>query len=187
MMEENMRTDQQNTQPLMALNPVGVVRSPIKAPMLMVKDSGLSLELRPEKVKEHHCQVKTGISELVIYKQWEPLLDGVEGFSHILVLYWPHLIDPSRRNLKKVHPMGRKDLPEQGIFATCSPARPNSVLITAVALKERKGNVLTVQGLEAVDGSPIIDIKPYSQSYMVIESLKSPDWMEQIRSELDED
>lgn len=126
-MEENMRTDQQNTQPLMALNPVGVVRSPIKAPMLMVKESGLFLELRTEKVKEHHRQVKTGISELVIYKQWELLLDGVEGFSHILVLYWPHLIDPSRRNLKKVHPMGRKDLPEQGIFATCSPARPGPI------------------------------------------------------------
>ena len=187
MMEENMCTDQQNIQPPMALTPVGVVRSPIKAPILMAKDSGLSLELRTEKVKEHHRQVKTGISELVIDKQWEPLLDGVEGFSHILVLYWPHLIESSRRNLKKVHPMGRKDLPEQGIFATCSPARPNPVLVTAVALKERKGNVLTVQGLEAVDGSPIIDIKPYSQSYMIIEALKSPDWMEQIRSELDED
>ncbi len=171
----------------MVLNPVGVVRSPFKAPMLMAKDSGLSLELRMEKVKEHHGQVKSGISELVLDKQWEALLDGVEGFSHILVLYWPHLLDPCRRNLKKVHPMGRKDLPEQGIFATCSPARPNPVLVTAVALKERKGNVLTVQGLEAVDGSPIIDIKPYSQNYMTIGALKNPDWMTQILNELDED
>ncbi|WP_020589892.1 tRNA (N6-threonylcarbamoyladenosine(37)-N6)-methyltransferase TrmO [Desulfobacter curvatus] len=182
-----MPTDQQNTPASMALNPVGVVRSPFKTPMLMADDSGLSLELRMEKVKEHHRQVKTGISELVIDKQWESLLDGVEGFSHLLILYWPHLMNPARRNLKKVHPMGRKELPEQGIFATCSPARPNPVLVTAVVLKERKGNILTVQGLEAVDGSPIIDIKPYSQSYMIIDSLKSPDWMEQIRSELDED
>lgn len=182
-----MRTDQQTTQPPMTLNSVGVVRSPFKAPILMAKDSGLSLELRMEKVKEHHRQVKTGISELTIDKQWEPLLDGIEGFSHILVLYWPHLIDPSRRNLKKVHPMGRKSLPEQGIFATCSPARPNPVLVSAVALKERKGNVLTVQGLEAVDGSPIIDIKPYSPSYMISEALKSPDWMKQIFKDLDED
>ena len=171
----------------MNLTPVGVVRSPFKTPMLMARDSGLSLELRMEKVKEHHRQVKEGISELVIDKQWEALLDGVDGFSHILVLYWPHLIDPSRRSLKKVHPMGRKDLPEQGIFATCSPARPNPVLVTAVALKKRKGNVLTVQGLEAVDGSPVIDIKPYSKSYMIIESLKSPEWMEQVLRELDEE
>lgn len=181
-----MPADRQNSQSSMALDPVGVVRSALEKPMLTAKDSGLSLELRMEKIKEHHRRVKTGTSELIIYEQWESLLDGIEGFSHILVLYWPHLIDPSRRNLKKVHPMGRKDLPEQGIFATCSPARPNPVLVTAVALKERKNNVLTVQGLEAVDGSPIIDIKPYSQNYMVIESLKSPDWMEQIRSEMDE-
>jgi len=182
-----MCTDHQNTQPPMTLNPVGVVRSPFKAPMLKARDSGLSLELRSEKVKEHYRRVKTGISELVIDKQWEPLLDGVEGFSHILVLYWPHLIDPSRRTLKKVHPMGRKDLPEQGIFATRSPARPNPVLVTAVALKKRTGNVLTVQGLEAVDGSPIIDIKPYSQSYIVNEALKNPDWMEQIIRDLNGD
>ncbi|MGB5986962.1 MAG: tRNA (N6-threonylcarbamoyladenosine(37)-N6)-methyltransferase TrmO, partial [Desulfobacterales bacterium] len=45
----------------------------------------------------------------------------MEGFSHIVVLYWPHLIDPKRRTLRKVHPMGRKDLPRQGIFAIRSP------------------------------------------------------------------
>ncbi len=177
----------QTTSPTqMILHPVGIVRSPIKSPMLTAKKSGLSLGMGMKKVKEHRKEVEGGISELIIDTQWEELLDGIQEFSHILVLYWPHLVDPDRRQLKKVHPMGREDLPEQGIYATCSPARPNPVLVTVVALKKRNGNILTVQGLDAVDGSPIIDIKPYHQSYMKVDGLKSPDWMEQINKELED-
>ena len=97
-----------------------------------------------------------------------------------------HLIDPAKRSLRKVHPMGRKDLPAQGIFATCSPIRPNPVLVSAVALMARKNNVLEVKGLEAVDGSPIIDLKPYSKSYLKVENLVVPPWMEQLYKELEE-
>jgi len=171
----------------MTLQPMGVVRSEIKKPMLAAGESGLSLEMRMEKVKAHHREVEECICKLVIDPEWEELLDGIEGFSHVLVLYWPHLIDPARRKLRKVHPMGRKDLPMQGIFATCSPARPNPVLVSAVSLVARNGNVLTVKGLEAVDGSPIIDVKPYSKSYLMVDKLKMPDWMEQIHRELEAD
>jgi tRNA (Thr-GGU) A37 N-methylase len=94
------------------------------------------------------------------------------------------LIEPARRKLRKVHPMGRKDLPLQGIFATCSPARPNPVLVSAVPLVAREKNVLKVRGFEAVDGSPIIDIKPYSKSYLQATNLTMPAWMEQIHREL---
>jgi tRNA-Thr(GGU) m(6)t(6)A37 methyltransferase TsaA len=104
--------------------------------------------------------------------------------SFILVLYWPHLIGSEGRNLKRVHPMGRKDLPVQGIFSTCSPARPNPVLVSAVPLLERKGNILKVKGLEAVDQSPIIDIKPYVTSYYRIENPVLPEWMITIHKEL---
>ncbi len=168
------------------LTPVGVVRSEIKTPMLSANDTGLSLEMRMEKVKAYHRQVEEGICALVIDPQWEELLDGIEGFSHVLVLYWPHLLDPARRTLRKVHPMGRKDMPVQGIFATCSPARPNPVLVSAVPLVARKGNILEVRGLEAVDGSPIIDVKPYSKSYLQVGGLKMPEWMEQLHREMED-
>jgi len=124
---------------------------------------------------------------LIIDPRWEELLDGIEDFSHILVLYWPHLIDPERRNLRKVHPMGRKDLPFKGIFATCSPARPNPVLVSAVPLIARKANVLSVKGLEALEGSPIVDVKPYSESYLRVDNLNVADWMEKIHRELESD
>ncbi len=168
----------------MQLTPVGRVQSKIKTPILLAGKSDIELQERMEKIREHREQVRKNVCELVIFSQWSELLDGIEGFSHILVLYWPHLVDPERRNLRKVHPMGRKDLPLQGIFATCSPARPNPVLVTAVPLLERKGNVLSVMGLEAVDGSPIIDIKPYVETYYGADHSTVPQWMIQIHREL---
>ena len=154
----------------MQLTPVGVVRSEIKTPMISADQADLTPEQRMEKVKAYHRRVEDTVCELVIEARWAELLDGIDAFSHILVLYWPHLLDPARRELKKVHPMGRKDMPLQGIFATCSPARPNPVLVSAVPLVARKGNLLEVRGLEAIDGSPIIDLKPYSQNYLQIDN-----------------
>ena len=171
----------------MRISPIGLVRSDIKTPMLMAGDSDLELRERMEKIREYHHKVKEGLCELVVLPNLSELLDGIEGFSHVLVLYWPHLIDPERRKLRKVHPMGRKDLPRQGIFATCSPARPNPVLVSAVRLLERHENTLKVKGLEAVDGSPIIDIKPYVAPYYGAENPTVPQWMEQIHRELEVD
>ena len=170
---------------ILHLTPVGEVHSPLKTPILQAGQEGIELQERLEKIREHHRQVKETVSELVVFDRWGELLDGVEGFSHILVLYWPHLIDPERRNLRKVHPMGRKDLPIQGIFATRSPARPNPILVSTVPLLERVGNVLKVKGLEAVDGSPLIDIKPYVEAYHGVDHPKVPEWMRQIHKDLE--
>jgi tRNA (Thr-GGU) A37 N-methylase len=79
--------------------------------------------------------------------------------------------------------MGLQEFPEQGVFATCSPARPNPVLVSAVKLVAREGLILRVQGFEAVDGSPVVDIKPYNPGYFRIESPIIPEWMRRIRAE----
>jgi tRNA-Thr(GGU) m(6)t(6)A37 methyltransferase TsaA len=100
------------------------------------------------------------------------ILNSIEEFSHILVLYWSHLTSQSDRPLTKAHPMGRKDLPEVGIFATCSPARPNPVCVSAVRLLERKGNIVKLKGLDAVDGSPVVDLKPYIPSYYAVNKVR---------------
>ena len=170
---------------ILQLTPVGEVHSPIKTPILQAGDSDIELWERLDKIREHQRQVKAAISDLVIFDPWTELIDGIEGFSHILVLYWPHLIKPERRSLRKVHPMGRKDLPLQGIFATRSPARPNPVLVSTVPLLSREGNVLRVNGLEAVDGSPLIDIKPYVESYHSVENPRFPAWLLQIHRDLE--
>jgi tRNA-Thr(GGU) m(6)t(6)A37 methyltransferase TsaA len=159
----------------MMLKPVGVVRNNIKEPSLVAHSGDLNWqsEGRPPRPAE-------SVSEIIIDPSFSGILDGIEDFSHLLVLYWAHRVPPESRSLTRVHPMGRKDLPLVGVFSTCSPARPNPVLVIAVRLLERKGYTLRVEGLDAVDGSPIVDIKPYLPSYYAIEDTKLSDWMNHI-------
>jgi tRNA-Thr(GGU) m(6)t(6)A37 methyltransferase TsaA len=162
---------------------VGVVRSPLKEPSLVV-DSG-DLDFRQQMaITGDSSKV---ISELIIDGDLTGIANGIEDFSHILVLYWAHLVDEKGRSILQAHPMGRKDLPLKGIYATCSPARPNPVCAMIVRLLERKGNVLKVQGLDAIDGSPIIDIKPYNPSYYAAENIHVADWMQKIHREFSDE
>lgn len=78
--------------------------------------------------------------------------------------------------------MGNRKFPLVGVFATRSPVRPNSILTSVVRLIERRGNVLQVTGLDALDGSPILDIKPY-QPCNEPKDIKIPDWMKKIHYE----
>jgi tRNA-Thr(GGU) m(6)t(6)A37 methyltransferase TsaA len=185
-MEERMNVSN-SKQTTLQIHPVGTVSSPIKDPSLKAGASGIERSGDKKKTRENHRRIKETVSELVIEEEWQELLDGIEEFSHALVLYWPHLIEQERRKLKKVHPMGRKDLPLTGIFATRSPARPNPILVSVVRIVERRHNILRVMGLEAVDGSPVLDIKPHIKSYDTLEHPRIAPWMEQIQSELEGD
>jgi tRNA-Thr(GGU) m(6)t(6)A37 methyltransferase TsaA len=166
----------------MQFRAVGVVSSPLKEPSL-VASSG-DLQWRPGVTGAGESQGVT--SELVIDSGLAGILDGIEGFSHLLVLYWAHRVPPEGRSLIRAHPMGRKDLPLVGIFATCSPARPNTICATVVRLVERQENALMVEGLDALDGSPIVDIKPYNPSYYPAGDVRVADWMERIFREFAE-
>ena len=167
------------------LHPVGTVRSELKEPSLRAGKNGLHLQDQMREMKQQLRKIQSMVCELEINPDLDGILDGIEGFSHVLVLYWAHRVAPERRLLRKVHPMGRREIPEKGIFATCSPARPNPVLVTAARLVERCDNVLRVQGLEAVDGSPIIDIKPYNPMYYKMENALVPEWMETVQREME--
>ncbi|MEA1968907.1 MAG: tRNA (N6-threonylcarbamoyladenosine(37)-N6)-methyltransferase TrmO [Thermodesulfobacteriota bacterium] len=170
----------------MMIKPVGIVKSSILAPSLKGDDKNISATEKKEEMKKQHKKIKDGISEIIIDDKFNGILDGIEDFSHILVLYWPHMLPETSRSIVKVNPMGRKDLPEKGVFATCSPARPNPILVTAVPLLSRKDNVLKVQGFEAVNESPVIDIKPYILHYYGPENVTIADWMRKITEEMDE-
>lgn len=159
------------------LRPVGYVRSPLKAPPTRSEDSHLSEREQMEYIRRRVKQVQELVSELVIDTELAGLLDDIEEFSHIVVLYWPHLLGDERRGLVHVHPMGLKGIPPKGIFATRSPARPNPVLVSTVELLEHDGNILKVKALEAVDGSPIIDIKPYVEIYPEIKTPRFSRWL----------
>ncbi len=168
------------------IRPVGIVKSSIKEPNLKADNKNINMTEEKEEKKRRHREGKKKVTEIILDDGYDGILDGIEDFSHILVLYWPHLLPEKSRSLLKVHPMGNKELPMKGIFSTCSPARPNPILVTAVPLLSRRGNVLKVQGLEAVDGSPVIDIKPYSPNYYSPKDVVLADWMQEITEELNE-
>jgi len=105
---------------------------------------------------------QSAISKIVIDRKFARGLEGLEDFSHICVLFWLHEI-PKPSHRLKVHPRGRADIEKVGVFATRSPHRPNPIGLTLVKLLSKKGRTLTVRGLDAYDGTPVLDIKPYDR------------------------
>ncbi|KAF5073527.1 tRNA (N6-threonylcarbamoyladenosine(37)-N6)-methyltransferase TrmO [Methanobacterium aggregans] len=96
-------------------------------------------------------------SRITIFEDYQEGLDGLENYSNIIVLYWA---DRADRNILRVVPPGQTQ--ERGVFATRSPSRPNPIAMCMVDLLEIKGKIITVRGLDALDGSPVLDIKPFS-------------------------
>lgn len=104
-----------------------------------------------------------GVSQIVVNPELADGLDGIEDYSHVQVIYWLNRIPGSERYDLKQHPhRGRKDYPLVGVFALRCPGRPNPIGLSAAAVVRREANVLHVRGLDALDGSPVLDIKPYS-------------------------
>ena len=117
------------------------------------------------------------ISEIVIDSSLTEALDGLDKFSHIIVLYWMHQLDTTDRVPTKIHPRGKAELPLVGLFATRSPRRPNPLGKATVKLLARKDNILTVKRLDAIDGTPVIDIKPYIPGYDSAAEAKAAEWI----------
>jgi tRNA-Thr(GGU) m(6)t(6)A37 methyltransferase TsaA len=120
---------------------------------------------------------KEVVSEIIINKDLIEALHKIDEFSHIIVIYWMHKLPPSQRSVIKVHPRRNKDLPLVGVFASRSPARPNPLGITTVKLLERRDNILKVSGLDAIDGTPVLDITPYLPDYDYTSEIKTPGWI----------
>jgi tRNA-Thr(GGU) m(6)t(6)A37 methyltransferase TsaA len=125
-------------------------------------------------------------STVEVYPEFEAGLDGLEGFSHIFVLGYLDRLRPEQVGPLRVKPRGLmrdglklEELPTIGVFALDSPTRPNPVSLSLVPLIRRRGNKLTVSGLDLFDGSPVLDIKPYQSTYRV-EEYKLPEWHSEL-------
>jgi len=95
--------------------------------------------------------------EIEIFEEFVPGLNGVDTCTHLIVIYW---LDKANRNSLKAFPP--HDGKEHGVFATRSPNRPNPIGLGIVDLLKITDNIISVKGLDAVDGTPLLDIKPYS-------------------------
>ena len=153
------------------LHPIGFVRNQIQHASWGPRLQDLAWQ---EKVKRMREQ-RQSVSEIIVNPEYEQMLDGIEEFSHILVIFWSHLVPEEKCMETRIHPLGSSDFPQVGVFATHSPARPNRILLTPVRLLERRNTVLKVSGLDALDGSPVLDLKSHVPEQNT-EMLKTPEW-----------
>ncbi len=143
------------------LNPIGYVRTQAKG----------------DEVKD-----KSRLSEIFIDCELTEALDGLSGFSHVFVLFWLHEITSKEREMLKVHPRGRRDLPLLGVFGTRTNLRPNPIGLTLCELVKVENNVLTVRGLDAFDGTPVLDLKPYD-TWDCAANARMPEWWMKLEKE----
>ncbi len=139
------------------MRPIGWVRNRVKEPR---PDGWESVE-----------------SVIELEQEMAPALAGLDGFSHIILLFWMHQIPEELRVPGQRHPGSRQDLPLVGAFATRTQLRPNPVGFAIVPLLRVDGPRLHVRGLDAIDGTPIIDIKPYLPPYDSPKDARVPSWV----------
>ena len=142
---------------VLAMQTIGVVRSPIT-----------------EGVDEDWGSV---VAEIHLRVEYAPGLRGLEEFSHLIVVFLMHQATFTPGDDLVRRPRNRADMPEVGIFAQRAKHRPNPIGVTAVRLLSVRGNVLTVRGLDAIDGSPVLDIKPYFPAFDRVEDAMAPEWV----------
>jgi tRNA-Thr(GGU) m(6)t(6)A37 methyltransferase TsaA len=118
-------------------------------------------------------------SRIVLDGQWAEGLRGLEGFSHLVVIFW--LDRPNQAEVPlQVHPEAKEDMPLVGLFATRTPLRPNPIGLTSVELLSVEGTTLRVRGLDAFDGTPVLDIKPHLIRGDLKPDASVPGWLRQL-------
>jgi len=131
--------------PEMRLHPIGVIRTPFSEP------AGTPIQPRMARGAE---------GAVIVFEQFAPALEDLAGFERIWLIYWFHRAGAPRL---RVRPF--LDEQERGLFATRAPCRPNPIGMSAVRLLAVEGNVLRVADVDVVDGTPLVDIKPYAPQF----------------------
>jgi len=116
-------------------------------------------EIRPVGTVRREESEADGACVIEVRAEFEPAMLGLEPGDRIQVLYWMHRLAEDRRRLLQAHPRGDRSRPVRGVFALRSPMRPNPIGSTEAVVRQVRGNALTVEGLDALDGSPVVDIK----------------------------
>jgi tRNA-Thr(GGU) m(6)t(6)A37 methyltransferase TsaA len=141
----------------LAYRPIGVVRNGVKQP-------------RPD----GWDQVR---STIVVREDLVDSLDGIEGYSHLIVVFGLDKVPESEQRLQIESP--RAGVPELGVLATRSQRRPTPIGVSTVKLLRRRVNVLWVEKLDAIDGTPVLDIKPYYPGHDAAADARVPEWAQQ--------
>ena len=124
-----------------------------------------------------HVEKKDGRALIVLDKKYQPGLLGLDGWSHVHVFWWFDKNDtPQKRAMFQVHPRGDQKNPLTGVFACRSPFRPNLIGLTLCKIVSVKENVVEVEGIDAFEGTPVLDLKPFTPGPDSATEVKVPDW-----------
>ena len=117
------------------------------------------------------------ITEIVLDEKFTDALTGIDEYSHVIIVFW---MDKVKNQVITHRPQGNPEVPIVGIFSCRCPPRPNPIAQTTVKLVGHEGNKIKVEGLDILDGTPIIDIKPYWPKYDKVDEGKIPDWVNKL-------
>lgn len=138
-----------------SIRPIGVVRNGVRQPRM-----------------DGWAHVR---SDILFREELTDALDGIEGYSHVVVVFAFDRVPESELKLR-VRPRGDERIPEQGVLATRSQVRPSPIGVSVVRLLRRRRNVIRVEGLDAIDGTPVLDLKPYFPNYDAVSDAGIPEW-----------
>ena len=117
------------------------------------------------------------ISEIVLTDEYtEESLQGIESFSHVEIVFYFDKVSDSEINVNARHPRNNPQFPLVGIYAQRGKNRPNKIGLCIAKIIERKGKRLIVKGLDAIDNTPILDIKPVMNEFLPTEKVCQPQW-----------
>lgn len=143
--------------------PVGIAHTPFRTPEGTPIQASAAKEIQ---------------GKIEIFPEYFKGLKDLEGFSHIIVLFHLHIA-----KFKSLHVVPFLDTESHGVFATRSPARPNQIGFSVVELEKVEDNMLFVKNIDILDGSPILDIKPYIPQFDVFETTRNG-WFEANLSQI---
>ena len=144
--------------------PIGIVHSPFRIPE--------GTPIQPNAAKDIRATIE-------IFQEYSPGLTDLEGFSHIFVLFHMHLAKS-----KSLLVIPFLDTEQHGVFATRSPGRPNPIGMSVVELEKIENNLLFVKNIDILDGTPVLDIKPYIPDFD-IHKINKIGWVEKNVHQLD--
>ena len=136
----------------------------------------VNMPVQPKGAKETFATIE-------FKKEYEEGLKDLDGFSHVYLIYYFHEVKAPKLS---VIPFNDKTHTPRGVFSTRTPMHPNSLGLSVVELVKVEGNVVTIRGVDILDGTPLLDIKPYIENFDKVEGESRSGWMKSSADEVSE-
>jgi len=152
----------------MEINQIGI----IKSPFCKLEN----MPIQPKGAKDTYATIE-------IDKKYELGLQDLDGFSHVYLIYYFHKVDKYEL---EVVPFNDKTNTSRGVFSTRTPMHPNNIGLSIVELVKVEKNIVTIKGVDILDGTPLLDIKPYIENFDKIDGATKSGWMLSSKDEVEE-